>query len=109
MADAADLLCLQLRAAGIPHQREVMLVPGRRYRTDIVIDRLAIEVDGAVWVQGRHSRGAGIETDCEKQNLVVGQGYVPMRVTTGQVKSGQALRWIEAALEKWALPLDIGS
>lgn len=107
--DLADTLSLQLRAAGIPHEREVRLIPGRRYRTDILVDRLAIEVDGATYSQGRHARGSGIATDCEKQCLIVIHGYTPMRVTGDQVRSGQALLWIEQAHNRHGTPLELPS
>ena len=98
MTDLAETLSFQLRAAKIPHDREVKLIPGRRFRTDILVGRLAIECDGATWVGGRHTRGAGVETDCEKQNLLVALGYRPMRVTGNQVRDGRALQWIEQAM-----------
>lgn len=93
----ADLLSFQLKAAQIPHTREALLVPDRRFRTDILVDKLAIECDGATWIGGRHSRGYGIESDSEKQNLLVALGYRPMRVTRKQIKDGRALQWIEQA------------
>lgn len=98
MSDLAETLSFQLKAAKIPHEREMRLIPGRRFRTDIVIGRLAIEVDGATWVGGRHSRGYGIEDDCVKQNTLVTLGYRPMRFTKKQVSDGRALAWIEKAL-----------
>jgi hypothetical protein len=39
-----------------------------------------------------------VETDCEKQNLLVSYGYRPMRVTGQQIKDGRALAWIERAM-----------
>lgn len=98
MSDLAAELSLQLRAAKIAHEREAVLIPGRKYRTDILVDRLAIECDGATWIGGRHSRGYGIETDCEKQNMLVTLGYRPMRFTRKQVKDGRALNWIQEAM-----------
>lgn len=97
MTDLANLLSFQLTAAKIPHLRELMLIPDRKYRTDVVVGKLAIEVDGATWIGGRHARGYGIETDCEKQNILVTLGYRPMRFTTKMVKDGRALKWIEEA------------
>jgi very-short-patch-repair endonuclease len=99
MSDLADTLSFQLRAAKIEHQREVMLVPGRKFRTDILVGRLAIEVDGATWIGGRHARGYGIEDDCVKQNSLVTLGYRPMRFTRKQVSDGRALQWIEQAMK----------
>lgn len=98
MTNLADALSFHLKAAKIPHKREQKLIPGRKFSTDILIGRLAIEVDGGTWTVGRHSRGAGIDSDCEKQNLLVALGYRPMRVTGNQVKDGRALQWIEQAM-----------
>jgi very-short-patch-repair endonuclease len=98
VSDLADTLSFQLRAAKIEHQREVRLIPGRQFRTDVLIGRLAIECDGATWSGGRHTRGSGVETDCEKQNLLVALGYRPMRVTRQQIEDGRALEWIEQAM-----------
>lgn len=96
-ANLADTLCFQLRAAKIPHLREQKLIPGRKYSTDVLVDDLAIECDGSTWTNGRHSRGYGIETDCEKQNLLVIAGFRPMRFTGAQIKDGTALKLIEMA------------
>lgn len=60
--------------------------------------RLAVEVDGAIWTEGRHSRGAGYEADCEKLNAAVLLGWRVLRFTYGQVYSGYALATIEQAL-----------
>lgn len=98
MSDLADMLSFQLRVAKIEHQREQMLIPDRKFRTDILVGKLAIEVDGATWIGGRHSRGYGIEDDCVKQNTLVTLGYRPMRFTRKQVKDGRALKWIEQAM-----------
>jgi very-short-patch-repair endonuclease len=100
VSDLSDMLSFQLRALKIPHEREVKLIPGRRFRTDIYIQpHLAIECDGATWTGGRHTRGAGVETDCEKQNLLVVYGYRPMRFTKQQIKLGHAVSWIQKALQ----------
>lgn len=100
MSELSDILSFQLRALKIPHEREVKLIPGRRYRTDIFIQpHLAIECDGATWTGGRHTRGSGVETDCEKQNLLVTYGYRPMRFTKQQIRLGHAVAWIQAAMK----------
>lgn len=99
MSNLADTLSFQLRVAKIPHERERKLIPGRKFSTDIFIaPHLAIECDGATWTGGRHTRGSGVETDCEKQNLLVTYGFRPMRVTKQQIKDGRALQWIEQAM-----------
>ena len=59
---------------------------------------LAVEVDGGGFVQGRHSRGAGLEKDAEKFAEAAILGWTVIRVTPKQVQSGQALAWIERLL-----------
>lgn len=93
-------LAFQMRAAKIVYEREFCAVPGRRFRWDFVVPHhcLLIEVDGGTWSNGRHSRGSGIEKDCEKQSLAAVNGWLVIRVTGAQVKSGQALEWIQEAM-----------
>lgn len=100
MSELSDMLSFQLKALGIPHLREMRLIPGRKFRTDIFIQpHLAIECDGATWTGGRHTRGQGVEDDCEKQCLLASLGYRPMRVTKRQIKLGLAAAWIQAAMK----------
>lgn len=48
---------------------------------------------------GRHATHAGMRSDCEKSALLAIAGWRGMRVTTDHVKNGQALKWIEEALQ----------
>jgi len=84
--------------APVPEHR---VCPERRFRFDWAWPdrKLALEVDGAVWVNGRHSRGSGIQTDCEKFSIAAIHGWRVMRVTTDMVRSGKALHLIEQALK----------
>jgi hypothetical protein len=92
-------LALQLRAKRIPFEREVTLIPGRRFRVDFLLPgRVAVEVEGGSWNQGRHTRGAGFASLCEKHNEHELQGVLLLHVTGEQVRDGQALAWIERAL-----------
>ncbi len=47
---------------------------------------------------GRHTRGQGIADDCEKFAHAAMAGWRVMPVTGDQVRSGQAITWIKAAL-----------
>jgi len=97
-----DELALQIRAAKLPEfVREFVFAKPRRFRFDIAFleQQLAVEIDGAIWIGGRHSRGAGIIKDCEKQALAVILGWRVLRVTAIQIRSGQALLWITLALQ----------
>lgn len=96
-----DELAQQCRLAGLPPcEREARLIPGRRFRTDLawVAERLAVEVDGGLYTQGRHTTGAGAEADMEKAALLIGQGWRVLRVSPRHVRNGQAVAWITAAL-----------
>jgi very-short-patch-repair endonuclease len=79
---------------------ELRFAPPRRWRFDLAwqAERLAVEVDGAVWVGGRHTRGSGYEKDCEKFAEAVIRGWRVLRVTSGMVKDGRAIRLVERAL-----------
>jgi len=97
---AAQLaLAHALRVAGYDVQTEVRFAAPRRWRIDVTAARpqgtrkLAIEIDGGVWVQGRHTRGAGVEKDNEKIAHLAIQGWLFLRVTPRQVTTGQAARW----------------
>lgn len=108
---AEQLLAVQLEQAGIPFEREYRFAPPRRWRADFALWQfwrtpnfkdveadILIEIDGGGYVAGRHSRGAGIEKDAEKQSAAAILGYRVIRVTPRQVEDGRALSWIRQAL-----------
>ena len=59
---------------------------------------LAVEVEGASFTGGRHTRGAGFEADCEKYNTATLQGWRVLRFTASMVKSWEAARTIKGVL-----------
>jgi len=97
-----EMFLEQVRLAGLPlPERQVGLVPGRRYKHDFYWPsaRLAVEINGGTWVPGMaHSGGAGLERDYEKAALTALQGVWTLFVSGRQVRSGQALAWLEALL-----------
>ena len=96
---AETLLEAQLQSYGMSYAREVTFIPRRRFRADFLIgDDLIVEVEGGTWIEGRHSRGKGFESDCEKQALAVIAGYRYLRVTSNQVEDGRAIGWIRQCL-----------
>lgn len=102
MSALEESLAIQIRACKLPVPvRELRFAPPRRFRFDFCWpDKLlAVEVDGGSWVNGRHSRGTGIDSDCEKLALAMLDGWRVLRVTGTHIKSGQAIQWIERALD----------
>jgi len=100
ISDPEEQLAWQLRAEGLTFEREYRFHESRLWRLDFWFAdaKLAVEIDGGGFVGGRHSRGVGVEKDCEKASHVAMAGYRLMRVTPGQVKRGEALQWILVAL-----------
>ena len=76
----------------------------RRWRFDIAwgdglyIDRVAVEIEGGVFVRGRHSRGAGMVKDMEKYNRAAVLGWRLLRYTPDQLCSQQMLDDLHAVL-----------
>lgn len=95
-------MSFQIRIFHLPEpEREYRFKDGRRWRFDYAfpVHRLAVEVEGGTWVDGRHSRGSGFEKDCEKYAEAVILGWRVIRVTTNMIKDGRAVRYIERALD----------
>lgn len=57
--------------------------PIRKWRFDYAIPefKIAIEIDGGVWTQGRHTRPQGYLNDMEKFNVAAAMGWVVLKFT----------------------------
>lgn len=100
-SELEESMALQMRAVGLPEPvREYRFHPPRRWRFDFAWpDRmLALEVEGATWARGRHTRGSGFALDCSKYNQAVLDGWRVLRVTGEMVGSGEALGLVERAV-----------
>lgn len=105
-----ETLDQQLRAVLGPlnrPKREYRFAPPRMYRADFAWPErmLLVEVEGGIWTNGRHSRGAGMEADMEKYNLAASLGWAVLRFGPTAVKNGNACRNIEA----WFKTTDLGT
>ena len=51
MSKLEDLFAKQLDQEGVKYQRELLLIPGRRFRFDFVFleHNLVAEIEGAIW------------------------------------------------------------
>jgi very-short-patch-repair endonuclease len=78
------------------YQQEYRFHPERMWRFDFANPEkmIAVEVEGGVFSQGRHTRGKGFEDDCEKYNAAALMGWKVLRFSTGQVKSGMAINTV---------------
>lgn len=71
--------------------REFQFMKGRRFRFDyaFIDKKIAVEVEGGIWIQGRHTRGLGYLKDMEKYNLATLEGWRVLRFTPQQLKQEQ--------------------
>lgn len=56
--------------------------------------KIAVEVDGAVFTRGRHTRGMGFINDCMKTNEAARLGYKVFRFPSQYVLNGFAAKFI---------------
>lgn len=99
--DLGDVLERQLILSGITgYVREHRFDANRKWRFDFAFpdQMLAVECEGAVWSNGRHTRGSGFIHDMEKYNEATLQGWRVLRYWSEMIESGEALNQIEAAL-----------
>ena len=102
MSQAEAMLALQIQAVKLPKpERQYKFHPKRAFRADFCwpANRLIVEVQGGVWNNGAHVRGAGYERDCERMIEAQLLGHRILYVTPAHIQKGSALEWIERALE----------
>ncbi len=90
----------QIKLAGLPEPIREHRFSERRWRFDFAYPdrKIAVEVHGATWANGRHNRGKGFASDREKMNTAQMLGWLVIEVTADHVKSGLALQWLEEIL-----------
>lgn len=77
----AKIVLAYFKDCGLPEPAmEFLFAPPRKWRFDFAWRRLALEVEGAIWTQGRHTRGSGFVKDMEKYNEAAAMGYRIIRV-----------------------------
>jgi very-short-patch-repair endonuclease len=90
-----------LSDAGIPlPEPEWRFFPPRRWRLDYawVDAKVGLEVDGAVWVQGRHTRGSGFTKDQEKKNKAAAMGWRMLSVVPQDLYLNTTIELIKECL-----------
>lgn len=101
-----ESLAAQIRLTGLPvpvTEHRFHALRGWRFDFAWPDRRLALEVEGGIgarYATGRHATGQGFTADTRKYNEAALAGWRVLRVTGEQVKSGEALGWLERALSK---------
>ena len=94
-----DAFC---KAKGWPvPEAEVRFHPTRKWRFDWAWaeQKLALEIDGGVWVRGAHGRGTGIVRDQEKGREAAALGWRIIRCQPKELYSPGVLDAIHRALQ----------
>ena len=89
--------------AGLPKPTpEHKFHPKRRWRIDWYFEangkKLALEVEGGVWSNGRHTRGSGYVGDMEKYNSLAMFGIHLLRVQPKDLLKLETLKMIAVVL-----------
>lgn len=81
------------RVYGLTPEREYRFHPSRRWKFDFAFPalKIAVEIEGGAWSNGRHNRGSGFRADLEKYNTALLLGWSVFRFTTEMVQSGHAI------------------
>jgi len=73
----------KLSESGLCLLPEYQFAPPRKWRFDYAClpARVAIEINGAIWQQGRHARGSGLLGDYVKLNTAASMGWLVFQLS----------------------------
>ena len=85
---------------GVDFVKEFRFCDKRRFRFDFcnVEKKIAIEIEGGIFANGRHTRGTGYLKDMEKYNLAQEMGFKVFRYTPQQITKIETLEQIKRVL-----------
>ena len=86
---------------GPPLEREFRFDPKRRWRADFahLPSRTLIEIEGGIYINGRHNRAAGFAADLEKYLEAALAGWRVIRLGPGEITFhtvGRIMRLLDA-------------
>ena len=86
--DYVGMISSALTILGVEHEREYKFLEDRRFRFDLAVPKhkIAVEWEGAIFTNGRHTRGKGYSNDCKKYNLATRHQWKLLRYTTEDTK-----------------------
>lgn len=82
-------------------EAEFRFYPSRMWRFDYAIPELkiAIEIDGGVWIQGRHNRASSYIKDAEKLNTAASLGWLVLRIVREYSYTNATLELIKRTIK----------
>ena len=97
LSTGESTFALQCQAYRLEPWREMVLIPGRKWRVDFYFGpphypRVAVEIEGGTaFGRSRHSKSKGFENDARKYNALARAGILLLRYSTAMVISGEAI------------------
>jgi hypothetical protein len=73
----------------------------RKWKFDFawINEKVAMEIEGGLWIQGRHNRAASMINDMEKYNEAASNGWLVLRFTPQQITSSWCIGILKRTLE----------
>lgn len=92
--------CIVNADLGVECVKEFRFHPERKWRFDYALPahKIALEVEGGVWTQGRHTRGQGFLGDVEKYNAAALLGWRVFRTTPSALYSRATIEMLREAV-----------
>lgn len=90
-----------LRRSSLPMpEAEFQFHPTRKWKMDFAWPdhKVALELEGAVWTQGRHTRGSGYVGDMEKYSEAAIAGWCVIRVQPSELTRLRTEEWLKRAI-----------
>lgn len=80
--------------------KELQFCDSRKWRFDYAIPdkKIAIEVEGGAWINGRHNRAQGFIKDMEKYNMAAAMGWRLLRATPQTLLTAKFLNVLKLAI-----------
>lgn len=87
---------------GPPLEREYRFDPKRRWRADFahLPSRTLIEIEGGIWIRGRHNQAAGFIADMEKYLEAALAGWTVIRLADVHLEVGLSTRLRDFVLNR---------
>ena len=101
MKNNAAIFSAYMAECGLPRPVvEYRFHSRRKWRFDFAwpLPRVALEVEGGVWIGGRHNRAAGFLGDIEKYNAAALLGWRILRVTPSDLCTLRTAQLVKQAL-----------
>jgi len=79
--------------------------PRRKWALDLAWPdcKIAVEVQGGIWIGGKHARGKGLTRDHEKINVAQTMGWTVLQVTPDQIRDKSWVGIFTDAFDAWVV------